>query len=547
MRKFPTAFAVLVTVAVVGCEAGPAEVRDPPVLTISSPARGLVQGQAGTVMVSGTVTPNANGDPIEKVLVNNVAAVLDHGAFHAAVEVREGAMLIETVVRDANGTTVRDTRAIQAGRLRAVGAPITSAVTAALSADAFAKLSAAAGTLIKGIDLAALLAPLQPIAHVNDPDGEDCAFARLFVDDVELTDVQVELLPVSGGVAFRAELDGLRVTSHARYALLCADGMTTVQLAADRIVIAGQLDIAPNGTAGFSTKLVDPDVELTGLEVDASGLPGDLLKLFNFNSVLQLIASKAAELAMGPLVNQALGALAGPQQIDVLGKLLTLQVSPAAITLEPSGAIVALNVAALLAGGESSPGFIYTDNGVPTLDASTGFQLGLADDLANELMAEAQASGLLDLSLATPGGAFDTAAVHMKLPPMISADGTNGALHVVLGDMQATFISHGTPVASAAISATIDLRVISTNNGYGVALELGTPDLHLDILDDVANTTGIDNASLAAAAASGLAVQIETLSKLLRAIPIPAIAGLQMRDLSIGADSGYVMVNGRFD
>ena len=37
------------------------------------------------------------------------------------------------------------------------------------------------------------------------------------------------------------------------------------------------------------------------------------------------------------------------------------------------------------------------------------------------------------------------------------------------------------------------------------------------------------------------------ISKLLVNIPLPAIAGLQPRNLSIGSDSGYVMVKGQFD
>ena len=41
--------------------------------------------------------------------------------------------------------------------------------------------------------------------------------------------------------------------------------------------------------------------------------------------------------------------------------------------------------------------------------------------------------------------------------------------------------------------------------------------------------------------------QIGSISKLLVGIPLPQIAGLQMRDLSVSSDDGYVMVKGKFE
>src|SRR4051812_14526148 len=155
MRNLGTLFAVLVLAA---CEAGPRELKEPPVLTVTSPARSLVQDHAGQLVVTGTVAPNAAGDPIAQVLVNNVPASISNGTFTAAIQLREGATLIHTEARDVAGGIASDTRAAQAGTLRAVGSNVTSAVTAALSADAFTKLSAAAGPLIKSVDLAAMLA-----------------------------------------------------------------------------------------------------------------------------------------------------------------------------------------------------------------------------------------------------------------------------------------------------------------------------------------------------------------------------------------------------
>ncbi|MEO7733733.1 MAG: hypothetical protein ABIY55_22405 [Kofleriaceae bacterium] len=524
--------------------AGPGAVKEPPILKVTSPARSMLQDHAGPVMVSGTVTPNANGDAVTQVLVNNVAATVGaDGTFAAMINVAEGATLIQTVARDAAGASITDTRAVQAGQLRPVGTNVPGAIAIAMSTDAFTKISAAAGPIVKGLDIAAMIAPLQPMVSV----GTDCNGARLSVDGVKFTDVKISLSPVAGGLAFTAELDGIDVPAHASYSLFCGDGATSVRVKAGKVVVAGTLDVTPNGMSGFTTKLNNPDVKITGLDVSASGLPGAILNLFDFNSVIGLVAGKAAELAMNPLMNQALGALGGPQTLDLFGKQLTMQMAPSAIAFQDGGASLTMSLKVLLGGSEQSPGFIFTDNGAPALDPTQGFQLGIADDLANEMLAELSQIGMLNLKVPAEGGTFEEAQIQMNLPPMISADASDGQMRLVLGDMYATFLHNGAAVGKAAINAKVDLKIAPVSNGYGVALQLGVPEIHVDPLDDVANTTGLDSESLGHAVAACLGSQIDAITKLLVAIPLPQIAGLQVRNLSIGSDAGYVVIRGQLD
>jgi hypothetical protein len=547
MRKLLTVVAPLTFLATIaGCESGPGPVKEPPVLKVTAPTRSFIT-KAGPLLVTGTVAPNGQGDPVDKVLVNNVQATLEAGgAFHALVDVPTGATLIEIVARDVSGNIATDTRAVQAGPMRAVGTSVASAVTAAMSADTFTKISAAAGPILKSLDMQSMLAPLQPMVHVDDPNGEDCAFARVFVDDLTFSDAKLSITPVQDGLAFTAEIDQLDVPAHARYAVLCVHGSNTLRVTADRIAIAGTLDVTPNGMAGFNTRLVNPKVTVTGFHLSASGIPGDILGVLHLDSAIQLIVAKGAELGLNPLMNTALGALGGPQKLDVLGQQLTMQVAPTAISFDPDGAVLSMSMSALLAGSEGSPGYIYTDNGSPAIDSAHGFQLGIADDLVNELLAEVQAMGALDLTMAKPTQAFDAAQIHLTLPPMISADTSDGAMRLVLGDLVATFTSHGKPVARAAINAKVDLKIGSTPNGGGVVLQLGTPTIHVDTLDDIANSTGVADDDLSKAVTASLTAELASLTQLLSVIPLPAIAGLQVRDVSISSDDGYVMLRGTF-
>jgi hypothetical protein len=541
MRNLATVATELVVLATLAaCQGGPSEAREPPVLKVTSPARSLIQGHAGAITVTGTVEPGARGDAIDKVLVNNVEATVSaDGSFQAQVDVGEGATLIETVARDVGGSTASDTRAVQAGQLRPVGASLDRAVTAAMSADAFTKISAAAGPILKGMNMPALLAPLQPMLNVSlGP-----ASAKLFVDDLKFSDVQISLTPVQGGLAFRAEIDQLDVPAHADFSL-GVSGSETLRVTADKVVVSGTLDVTPAGMSGFSTKLVSPMAEVTSFHLDAGHVPPSIIDLLHLDTAIEFIVEKGAEIAMGPLVNQALGALAGPQQLAVLGGKLDVQVAPSQVAFDPTGALVSMNMKMLLEGSEASPGFIFTDNGAPAMDPSQGFQIGLADDLLNELFAELHALGTLNLSLPNDVGSFDTAQIRLTMPPMISASAADGALHLVLGDMFATFTRKGTPVGEAAINASVDLKIAPALGGGAVALQLGTPEIHVDTIDGVANATGLTDKDLSSGVAASIGSQLDTITKLLVAIPIPAVAGLHFRNLAIGSDSGYVMVSG---
>lgn len=114
--------------------------------------------------------------------------------------------------------------------------------------------------------------------------------------------------------------------------------------------------------------------------------------------------------------------------------------------------------------------------------------------------------------------------------------------------MQATFTSNGAPIGRAALNAKLDVKVVPANNGYGVAIQLGKPDIEITVDEsEIPNQTLFLAKDLERAVGVSLGNQIESISKLLTSIPLPQVAGLQMKDMSMGSDSGYVMVKGRFE
>jgi glucodextranase-like protein len=537
---------LVVSLLASACTSAPALLADPPVLHVTSPERSLIQDHAGAVTVTGTVAPSDKGAAIQTVMVNGVAAVVGtDGSFSAVVNVPAGATLIHTEATDVAGGKATDTRSVEAGELRAPGAMVENAITAALSKEAFAKLASVAGPLIKSTNMQPLLAPMQPMIHSGDPNGEDCLFGRLYIDNLTMTDAKIQLVPVDGGLSFYAEMDGLDVPGHMRYAVACISGQDTTDVSATKVSISGTLLISPDGMNGFTTQLVDPNVQLEGLNISAGGIPGAILDIIPLDSVIQFVAPKAAEMFMGPMMNKALGALGGPQKLNVLGKTIDVQVSPSDISFTSSGGLVTLNTKMLIEGTESSKGFIYTDNGMPNMDPGQGMQLGLADDLANEMLSQLVATGLLNLSMPATAGTFDATNLAMTSPPMISADPADGQMRLILPDMLMTFMLQGQPVGKAYMNAKIDLKIVPSNgNDLAVAIQLGKPTIEVNVVDDVQNQTRFSDDDLSTAVKLCLDSQITTVSALLGTIPLPAMAGIQMKDMSITADDGYVMIKG---
>src|SRR5262252_3199702 len=85
-NRFALSTGLVVATAFTACDGGPGEIKEPPVLTVTSPARGTIQGHAGQITVTGTAVPNAKGDAVTGVTVNNVqATVAPDGSFSAVI------------------------------------------------------------------------------------------------------------------------------------------------------------------------------------------------------------------------------------------------------------------------------------------------------------------------------------------------------------------------------------------------------------------------------------------------------------------------------
>ena len=516
------------------------ELPPPPNLLVTSPERGLIQNGAGMVTVKGTAEPGSDGAAVRKVTINGTVATLaSDGSFSAVVAVPEGATLLETIAISAEGGQAIDARAVHVGELRPVGTGIDRAVSATLSAEAFAKISEAASKILTTTDFSAFLEPVNL--------GDSTANVKLTIQKLTIGGVKIALTPVAGGLQLGVEIDALSVEALAAYdGVLVPEGSTTIGVTADKITVGGTLVVTPVGMGGFKTTVTSPTVTTTALKLQASGVVGTILDLLNryLASTVQGLISRTAEMALQPLVNTALGALAGPKQVVVLGKTIDLQASANEIMFSDAGALASLNLRTKIGGSESSPGYIYTANGTPTLDMGHGVQIALSDDLLNDMLAQVHALGILNQRLDEDFGLFDTIDIKATLPPMISANTSDGSVRLVLGDMIATVSNDGKTLVRAAINAQVDVAIERGTTANEVAIQLGKVHVFANLLDDPENPSVVTSEDIAGATNAGVGLQLDSLDQFLITVPVPAVAGVSIDTLSLRGEQGYVVASG---
>lgn len=513
---------------------------DPPLLTITSPQRATMREDAGLVQVTGTVAPSVTGARISKVTVNGVqAAVAADGTFLAEVQVAPGATFLHTLARDVDGGEASDTRTIQAGAFRNGDDLIEHGVTVALSDDALDTISGAASTLMKTTDFGALLAPMNPVISQGAEDGEDCLWGKVSVNDVKLKTARISLVPHAGSLAFEAEVTNLDVPATARYKAACFIGGTTdIRMKAGRILVKGNLLVTPKaGGAGFNVKIVQPDVAITGFQLEGV-LPTKVVELLHLDTAIGGVLALAAEHFMGPLMNGALGGLAGPKQIDLLGKQLTFEMAADSVGFDVVGATVGLDTRMHLAG--SNARFIYTPDAPIELAAGGGFALALSDDSANQLLASVTAAGMLSLTMPATGGTFDSATITAVIPPMVSANTDTGKIQLLAGDMMMTFKSGTTEVGHVALNISTALAARSSAYG-GIELMLDQPEVFANVID---NASGYGDDDQEAMIKLVVDEQVKLISLLFGNIPLPTIAGVQLKDVKVEAGAGFIKVGG---
>ena len=516
-----------------------------PVVHIATPARGTFAGNVKTLLVRGTASDDTK---LASVEVNGVTAAIDaSGGWEAYIPVGAGTQLIHAVARDAQGNTAKESRAVVIGPLRPIATGVPRAITAALSAQTFDALGRGVTGFLKTGDLAAIIAPHNPVIDVGG--GPDCLFAQASITRMSVgSATTVAIAPSSGGLQLDVELDRVAIGMHLRYAVACFDGSRDISLAASHIKVSGLLTVGINSGA-FDIALASPVVKVTGFDADLGGVPGEIVDLLHIDSAIGSVIGWATGTFVVPLVNGALDELNARATVSVLGTPVDIAVSPAQIRIDSGGAVVELDSALRAHGDTASPGYVYVANQIPAMSSDAGFELAIADDAANQLLGSFWAAGGLNLafdlttgSYGNIGQLYDRVELSAKVPPFIDASG--GSLALTLGDLVATFKRGQTVATEVAVNAQIEVQVTTGADGKP-RLGVGAPTTYVDVLDEnVEGSNTLSNAQFEAITSFALARVIAVGSGAVGAIPLPSFGGVAMRDVGIAEQAGYLVVDG---
>jgi hypothetical protein len=526
----------------------PAIDPDAPSIRIASPRRGTFAGNIKTLVVTGTATDDTR---VASVQVNGVEATLDStGAWQATIPLGVGTQLIHAVARDAQGNVGKESRAVVAGPMRPIATGVPRAITAAMSAQTFEAISRGATGFLTTGDLAAIIAPHNPVIAVGD--GPDCLFAQASITRMSVgSATTVSVTPTSSGLVLAAELDRVSIGMHLRYAAACFDGSRDISVAASHIKVAGTLSVGV-GRGAFDIELVEPDVVVTGLDIDLGGVPGDVVDILHLDSAIGSVIGWATEKFVVPFVNRSLGGLGTGGTVSVLGTPVDIAVTPARVRFAATGALVELDSALRAQGDAASPGYVYVSNQVPAMSTARGFELAIADDAANQLLGSLWAAhgmerafDLTTGSYGNIGQLYDRVELSAALPPYVDASG--GSLKLTIGDLIATFKRGATVATQVAVNAEVELAVTTGADGKP-RLDVGTPTTYVDILDEnVGGANALSNAQFESITSFALARVIAVGSGAVGAVPLPSFGGVAVRDVGIAEHSGYLVVEGEIE
>lgn len=553
MRHLRYTLALIVPAALCACADDPydpdAPAIDPtaPRIHITSPERGTFAGEVGKIAVTGVATDDTMVTAVE---VNGVAAyVADDGTFAVTVPVTPGTNLLHATARDAQGNTGKETRAVVVGGLANLDGAVEDAVTVAMSAQTFDALGTGAGNFIATADLGALVQPMNPVLDLGTTNGQpDCLYAQAAITALDVGAAAVKLEPQRGGLGLDVTLDDVSVALHLQWAVSCLDGSRDVTVSASQLHVTGLLGVALAG-GQFQIALQNPNVTITNFNVDLGGIPQQIIDLLDLDTRLGPVLAFATEKLVTPMVNNALAGLDQTKTIDVLGKPVDIAIAPSRIEFDVTGALVQLNTTLRAQNDAAAPGYVYVANTLPAMDTSHGFQIAIADDAANQLLASFWGAKGMDLGLdlktgpyGEVGKLYDRVELSAAVPPFVDASGTG--LKLTIGDILATF-KHGDAIATqVCVNAELTLNVTSDTSG-ALHLDVGTPTTYVDILDEnVDGANQLSNAEFEAISSFALSRIVAFGSGAVGAIPLPSAGGVGLHDVSIGEQTGYVVVDG---
>jgi hypothetical protein len=515
----------------------PAIDRNAPRVEIVSPARGTIAGDVTHVLVTGRASDDSG--TVASVTVNGVPAVLgDDGTWAADVTVVPGTSLLRAIALDGDGNQSQQTRAVVTGPLAELDGRIERGITATLSAPALLALGHRTAAFIEAGGLMTAAQSMNPVVDVGG--GPDCLYGQASITSLSVGNAEVLMGPTAEGILVSAVLDDVRVGMHLQWAVSCVEGSRDVLMSARRVTVQGLLTIGVVDRK-LDVRFAEPNVQVTGFDPQLSDVPEPVVQMLGLDSAISQILGSVTERFVLPMAKQSLAALDQTRTVDVAGVRIDVDAEPTQISFGPQGGTIVL-ATSLRARGDHGA-FVFVPNSVPALDAKHGFELAIADDAANQLLASLWSANAFDTTLELAaneqlGALYDSVQLELMVPPHVNA--STRPLELTFGDWIATFRQRGVAAASVAIHAKTALYVAEDDDGK-LRLRVSTPAVTADL---VGNGNSITRAQYDAIKAFGSERVTALGSAALAAIPLPTVGDATPANPWVEPDLGFMLVAG---
>jgi hypothetical protein len=402
---------------------------------------------------------------------------------------------------------------------------------------------------VKTADLTAMIAPHNPVVSVGG-DDPDCLYAHGAITGISLGDAtNLSLAPMAGGLYLDADLDAPLVTMHFDYAAACINGSRDISIAASHIHIGGLIAMGVGDDGKLTSAIQNPDVQIDGLDLELGGIPGDVVDLIHLDTAIGPILASATERFVAPIVAQSIEG-AAQSQVDVLGTTVDVNLTPSRLDFDVDGCVISMNTQLRAEGDSLLQGFVYTDNLVPHRQTTdSGFEIAVADDAANELLASLWSAKAFEKSIpldtadyAEIGKLYDSVEVSVAVPPFVSA-GSDG-LVLTIGDLGITFKNKDQIATKVMVNAKVALTANTGMDGQ-LRLDAGQPTVDVDLLDDgVMGANDLSQPDFEKVVSFALSRAVSFGSGAVGAIPLPSAGGVGVTNLAVKTTSGYLLVDG---
>ncbi len=446
---------------------------EPPAVTVTFPLRGAtLSGTKPSVTVEGIAQDAIAG--IAEVRVNGDAAQLNpDGSFTKIIVPKWGLNILEVVAEDGGGTITTITQSFYYSDHWYPLSPsipyVPDAVKLWMSEDFIDDgyhnpthpddLATILEAVVGDLDLGSLLGDASDIGGGYSLEINNIGFnpPKLALDpQFGGLDIVMEVKNLYLGIKLKGECKVLGVD-------LCPDFSGSVSV--DKMIIMADL-LASAIEGVMDVALVNADVVMNHIDVDINGILGwlfdwliDFLVTIFSGQIEDLVKDELAD-SLGDTLADLFASLAISETIEIPALLPGMM--PAALTFDmilwtmqftPDGGNIGMAARAII--GKATPHNIMGSigrgtclQGLPTqytLPGNDEFEVGLYDDLLNEMLAAIWYGGVLNLSmdeetlgdsLSVDGLPVDSMVVTTNpyLPPIINGCTSDGLLKLQLGD-----------------------------------------------------------------------------------------------------------------